>query len=653
MTEENSKDENTTTELEVKDENKEEKSRGIIDRTPNKVVVHNVLKFQRKKDEIDEDIKSWLSHANPPNSIKVFTFKKVPKQSFIKLTLEEEKMVEPFLQLFKDHELKNRHGHNLVATRPYDNKRGREGDGAEEDNKRRKVEDVRDVTIPLHNMSYEEQLECKQKDMIRNSAVKIVREINKAFRDRKRSKKHDDNIKVWKPFKWLCGKGAIHVSEIIPSPEKYHYRNKVEYTFGYQHENDTETPTVGFMIRGWSGGVSKPTKENAPHVPEEGYAIANVFEEFLKSSTVPIYNSKTHEGVWRNIAIRISKVMNQCMIIILYAPPSNTEALEKEKLTLVKMLKKKTKVTSIYYQEYDGVSNPNPNDVVDDKLKLYYGSETFQEKLKSCVYTLSPFGSFFQVNTKGAEVLYDVVIKYCREVIDAKKKDEKDALKDKEEIKDDTEKDATNEESKQEETEETNGESKETKKKVILLDVCCGTGTIGLTCLKENMVDYVIGIDISQPAIRDAIRNAKENNVKVIEDNSALLEDDEPKVKFIASKAEAVLENEIESIYKLFDPEEVHIIAVVDPARDGLHKSVLKTLRNTEGIQRIIYVSCNPTGSLVNDVRVLCSFPTNRYVGRPFRPVVAQPVDMFPWTKHCELVMVLDRNGDFDVDDHQ
>ena len=191
------------------------------------------------------------------------------------------------------------------------------------------------------------------------------------------------------------------------------------------------------------------------------------------------------------------------------------------------------------------------------------------------------------------------------------------------------------------------------KKKVILLDVCCGTGTIGLTCLKEKMEDYVIGIDISQPAIRDAIQNATQNNIQVINDNTALLENNEPKIKFIASKAEAALDNEIKEIYKLFDPEEVHIVAVVDPARDGLHKNVLRTLRNTEGIERVIYVSCNPTGSLVNDVKVLCSFPTNRYTGRPFRPVVAQPVDMFPWTRHCELVLVLDRDADFDEDDYE
>jgi len=483
-------------------------------------------------------------------------------------------------------------------------------------------------------------------------------------------KKHDPNIKLYPVYKWLKGKNAIKISEIIPSPEKYQYRNKVEYTIGYHHEGDKEIPTVGFNIRGWSGGVCIPTTDNAPHVPKEGCDIAAIFHTFLQDSALPVYENKTHDGVWRNVTIRISKSMNQCMIVVLHAPPEkkHNDILEKEKLRLVDMLTKDNnskdfKVTSIYYQEYDGLSNPTPNDTMDDKLKHYYGEKTFQEKLKSCVYTISPFGSFFQVNTKGAEVLYDIVIKHCKEAIN-------DGSSDGDDVMEDAETKDTNDESNEEEIaidqdsiDSKNGDdtenSKETKKKkVILLDVCCGTGTIGLTCLKEKVVDYVVGIDISEPAIRDAIINAKNNGFHVVTNDSDLCEDDDeekviPKVKFIASKAEAVIGSVISNIYKLYDEEDVHIVAVVDPARDGLHNSVLKTLRNTSSIQRIIYVSCNPTGSLINDAKILCGVPTNKYVGMPFRPVVAQPVDMFPWTNHCELVMVFDRNNDFDETDFE
>ena len=340
------------------------------------------------------------------------------------------------------------------------------------------------------------------------------------LRTRQRSKKHDKNVKLYPTFKWLQGKNAIVVSEIIASPEQYHYRNKMEYTFGNHYEegegDQKKIPTVGFNVRGWSGGVCKPTIKNAPHIPKEGCDIANIFHTFLQDTTLPVYDCKTHVGVWRNVTIRLSKTMKQCMIVVLYGPPEkkDEDTLEKEKLRLVAMLtkNKKTKpkgfkVTSIYYQEYDGVSNPSPNDVVDDTLKHYYGDTKFQEKLKSCIYTISPFGSFFQVNTKGAEVLYDLVIKYCKEVINDDGTDD-DETDDDETMKDVETKD-TNEENSAKEIEssdtastnedandDTKKETNDKKKKVILLDVCCGTGTIGLTCLKEKVVDYVVGIDM-------------------------------------------------------------------------------------------------------------------------------------------------------------
>ena len=86
-------------------------------------------------------------------------------------------------------------------------------------------------------------------------------------------------------------------------------------------------------------------------------------------------------------------------------------------------------------------------------------------------------------------------------------------------------------------------------------------------------------------------------------------------------------------------------VAVVDPAREGLHADVIRALRATEGIDRIVYVSCNPSGSLINDAGLLCTPPTKKYKGMPFEVESAQPVDMFPLTSHCEMIMVFDRVG--------
>ena len=162
----------------------------------------------------------------------------------------------------------------------------------------------------------------------------------------------------------------------------------------------------------------------------------------------------------------------------------------------------------------------------------------------------------------------------------------------------------------------------------IILSINLKIGTIGLTCLKEGAVGKVVGVDISSPAIADAVINARRNGYSG-SDNIT---------RFIASRAESVMYDEIKKA-----GDGCPMVAVVDPAREGLHQDVIKALRNQPELRRIVYVSCNPTGSLIKDAALLCSPSTKKYRGLPFKITSAQPVDMFPLTDHCEMVMAFDR----------
>ena len=87
-----------------------------------------------------------------------------------------------------------------------------------------------------------------------------------------------------------------------------------------------------------------------------------------------------------------------------------------------------------------------------------------------------------------------------------------------------------------------------------------------------------------------------------------------------------------------------HLVAIVDPPRGGLHGSVLKALRGCSLIRRVVYVSCNPRGTFVDNAVTLCS-PTSKAIkGKPFRPVRATPVDLFPHTPHTELLCTFERD---------
>lgn len=87
---------------------------------------------------------------------------------------------------------------------------------------------------------------------------------------------------------------------------------------------------------------------------------------------------------------------------------------------------------------------------------------------------------------------------------------------------------------------------------------------------------------------------------------------------------------------------------IVDPPRSGLHKDIIPACRKCDAITELIYVSCNPTGSFVENTSVLwlvrfivvslCCQPNRRIPGHPFVALKSQPVDLFPYTEHCELM---------------
>lgn len=129
-----------------------------------------------------------------------------------------------------------------------------------------------------------------------------------------------------------------------------------------------------------------------------------------------------------------------------------------------------------------------------------------------------------------------------------------------------------------------------------------------------------------EPAVRDAETNAKVNGIQ--------------NCVFMAGRAEAKIRDAI----KQYVPEGGSCVAVVDPPREGLHPKVISVLRQTEAIERIVYVSCNHVNFIDQAVK-LCSPVTAKYSGEPFEIVDANGVDLFPHTHHVELVALLERGA--------
>ena len=139
----------------------------------------------------------------------------------------------------------------------------------------------------------------------------------------------------------------------------------------------------------------------------------------------------------------------------------------------------------------------------------------------------------------------------------------------------------------------------------IVVDAYCGTGTFAL--LFARQAHRVYGTEIVSSAIADAKRNARENNIRNVE--------------FFVGDAVKVLPRLAESLHF---PD----VIVTDPPRAGCDKKVLETFAAME-TDKIIYVSCNPA-TLARDLKILDELG--------YRTKKIQPVDMFPFTSHVEVV---------------
>ena len=141
-----------------------------------------------------------------------------------------------------------------------------------------------------------------------------------------------------------------------------------------------------------------------------------------------------------------------------------------------------------------------------------------------------------------------------------------------------------------------------------VIDAYCGIGTIGMVAAKKAR--EVIGVELNRNAVKDARTNAKLNQIK----NITFYEGDAG--RFMVSMAE--------------EGEKADVV-FMDPPRSGSDEAFLSSVIRLSP-KRIVYVSCGPD-TLARDLKYLTKH------GYQVRKM--QPVDMFGFTEHCEMVVQL------------
>ncbi|XP_017879985.1 tRNA (uracil-5-)-methyltransferase homolog A [Ceratina calcarata] len=434
----------------------------------------------------------------------------------------------------------------------------------DEDDQGLSIEDrVKSTTIPLWNMPYASQLELKQKEM-----SSILKSICKQM-----LKESKDDLLDWLNYQKDKYQGMpCELLPILSTEKTTEYRNKCEFTVG---RNDAEDKVViGFRLCSYaSGSTAVGPIDNLCHIPSQMKVVVKVLEEFMNNSELKPFDPVDHSGHWRQVTVRVT-LRGDLMVIVGMQPQDlSSEKLEQLKSELKAFFEDgngvEAHVTSLYLQT---MTQKSANGDGGDDYYYISGTRYIEETLSDMKFRISP-QAFFQVNTLGAQVLYKAAIDLAKPSADTS-----------------------------------------------MLDICCGTGTIGLVFSKY--CGEVFGLEVVEDAIKDAKENAVTNDVTNCE--------------FFVGKAEDILYPVIRRITK---PD---VIAVVDPPRAGLHQRALLTMRKTKKLSRLVYVSCNPRAAARNLVD-LARPASKQYVGEPLVPTKAVAVDMFPHTKHCELVLCLER----------
>lgn len=531
-----------------------------------KIEIQNLPKFVSFS-----DLRKFLSRNNlVPHKIKLFG-----KQPYAFVTFKEEKDRDQAMEVLQGQVWKNRNLRVRLAkpkADPIAKKRKQEGQENDDHDLKRPAavevldrplsEQIADVVTPLWKVPYEEQLKKKEQNVLHVLGT-LTTEIGV----------HNRALVPWVfQQKKMYGGTCCPLEGVRPSPVQTEYRNKCEFLIGVGA--DGEDKTVGCRLGKYKGGSCAVVEPfDTVHIPAKTKEVVKAFQKYIRSSPYCVYSPETYEGHWKQLTVRISRA-KQIMAIVYFNPQKLTKAeLAELQGKLAKYFTegdgKDCGVTSLYFAEEGQRKSPNLEDLPLDHV---YGDKYIYEHLLGLEFRISPH-AFFQVNTLAAEVLYSAVRDWAK----------------------------LNQDS-------------------TVLDVCCGTGTIGLSLAKN--VRNVIGIEMCQEAIEDAKVNAEINGLSNVE--------------FLCGKAEDLFPTVINSLTSQ------NLVAVVDPPRAGLHSRVVLAIRRAEHLKRLIYVACNARAAMNNFVD-LCRAPSHRVKGSPFRPVKALAVDLFPHTMYYELLILFER----------
>ena len=341
--------------------------------------------------------------------------------------------------------------------------------------------------------------------------------------------------------------GFAPVRPIIGMQEPYYYRNKVQNVYGFDRRHR--------IISGIYQASSRSMTANDACLLEDRRAapIVETLKKLMHDLRISPYDLRSGTGLLRHTMIRTSRSTGEIMLVLVTAAPM----LPAKKNLVRALLTAHPEITTV-------VQNICPDGLpltLGPRSIALFGNGWIEDILCSCRFRISP-ASFYQVNPVQTELLYQTAIRAAG-----------------------------------------------IKNGVTVIDAYCGTGTIGMIAAK-NGAD-VIGVEQNHAAVRDAIDNAKRNQLR----NIHFAEDD----------AGAFMQR-MAAAHQSCD------VLFMDPPRAGASQAFLRSVGRL-AVRRVVYISCK-IETLARDLQMLQK--------EGYRAVMIQPVDMFPHTTGIENVCLLE-----------
>lgn len=237
------------------------------------------------------------------------------------------------------------------------------------------------------------------------------------------------------------------------SPLNKLYRNKMEYTFGDEVKGGPLT--LGLHKKGRH--IDILTVDGCFLVDNDFISVLTSTVKYFNEKELPYYRTMSHQGYLRNLVVRKGINTNELMVNIVTSSQIDFDMAEYREMLL--NLELEAELVSILHTINDGLADA----VQCDELRVLHGRDYITEEVLGLKFKISPF-SFFQTNTKGAEVLYSIARDFIGDHSDK-----------------------------------------------VIFDLYSGTGTIGQ--VMAGKAKKVYGIEIIEEAVKAANENAKLNGL--------------------------------------------------------------------------------------------------------------------------------------------